>query len=124
MLFAGERPASLGATGALAREVVCQSAVLAQAATTLPPSARSYRPSCVSFSQHESEKKRVNGGGICNVLAKKSYSPFCAYLDRVIGTLLSKLSVVGRPASLYCWCCSAVWGARREVEPVWASRGA
>jgi len=44
MTIADERPVWLGAMGVLARVVECQSAVLAQAAATLLPSARSYHP--------------------------------------------------------------------------------
>lgn len=46
-----------------------------------------------------------------------------AYLERAVGALFSRLSVVGRPASP--WCCSApCCGVRRDPEPVCASRGA
>jgi hypothetical protein len=57
MLIVNERQASLAVMGALAQEVGCQSAVLAQVAATLPPSARSYLLFCAgntqTLSQHE-----------------------------------------------------------------------
>lgn len=49
MIADDERLASLGVTGVLAPEAVCQSAVLAQAAATLPPSAQSCHQFCVTF---------------------------------------------------------------------------
>jgi hypothetical protein len=75
-----------------------------------------------THSQHKLEtNKEMGEGGGSNDRGPCSLP----YLERVIGTLLSKLSVVGRPTSLCWWCCSvACWGTRREVEPVWASRGA
>ena len=94
MLIADVCPAWPGAMGALAQEVRCRSGVPVQAATTLPPSARSCRPSYIpiTFSQHKTD-----------IIRTGDVFFFGAYLERVVGTLFSKLSVVGRPESL----CSA-----------------
>ena len=98
-----ERPASLGVKGALAREAVCQSAVLAQAAATLPPSAQFCHQFCVAFTKIQQElKKKKRWRGMRKCFGRRNQALLCAYLDRVIGTLLSRLRVVGRPASLYC----------------------
>jgi hypothetical protein len=81
MLIVDERQASLGVMGALAQEVECQSAVLAQVAATLPPSVRSYHPFCTASRETHKhsvstscEIKRRERGERCIVLAKKSWS--------------------------------------------------
>src|SRR6266851_9990795 len=117
LLIADEYPASPGAMDALAQEVGCRSAVPVQAAATLPPSARSYRSSCSPtrggktrpkkknrFNQKNADTKTGKKRGERDVLLleKKKKGTVCAYLERVAGVLFSKLSVVGRAASL-CW---------------------
>jgi hypothetical protein len=60
MPMADERPVLLGAMGALAQVVECQSAVLAQAAATLLPSARSYHPFCTPRPGERKKKTLVS----------------------------------------------------------------
>ena len=65
MSIADERPVWLGAMGALAQVVECQSAVLAQAAATLLPSARSYHPFCTPRPGKNVSTKFVRTKGGC-----------------------------------------------------------
>ena len=56
MPIVGECPVSLGAMGVRAQVVECLSAVLAQAAATLLPSALSYHPFCNPTSRGKNTK--------------------------------------------------------------------